>query len=173
MEKQEKSYPEGFINENFDELSICKNLLTALRYRNKEIEQYSFICQIMYKKLEGFNFKIKIPFQLLTILEVCTHSNPGQSQALLLNILYDLRGRNDIKEGYIIKPEDFVYTYGDRFPFMNIQEENDLAYETWNNQKINKSDFEKYNITNNYYADNKVDYRIFWEDLESEIIKDE
>lgn len=103
---------------------------------DKEYNSQSFIARIIRKKMEVFKIDVKIPDELLMIIEICTGSNPGVSQVMLHEIMSKI---TSLTEGYLITPNDFTRVYPNDFPCIDNPKWDDHFAKLWESQKFNGS----------------------------------
>lgn len=114
-----------------------------------------FITQVLRKRLQATEVVVGIPDELCLIIAMCTDGNPGQSLLILSDILQGIKDAiGPIPVGYIIKPEDFVRVFADKFPIMSDEEVYKKYEKKWDAQKIAR--------TKPWETDNQVDTREYW-----------
>ena len=78
-----------------------------------------FIPSILLKKFKVFNIDIVLPDELLILLTLCSDSNPGLVQAILMDLLESIKDKNGpIPKGYIITAYDFAFAFPNEFPII-------------------------------------------------------
>lgn len=141
-------------NEELDKTKdLCARLLMAwfIAEKNKPDMTYSpadeefmtksFTARILSKKLEMFNMSIHIPAYLYMLIAVCCDENPGQAQLILKTLLNSIKNNKGLIEaGYIIRTEDFVNCFANRFPIMAIPDISDEYRKLWEAQKRQPKD---------------------------------
>lgn len=144
---------------------LCSKLLIAwslqeqkkkdMTIHDKELSN-TFIFQVISKKFDIFGIDIVLPDELIAIIDVCTNSNPGQSQILIKYLLENIKSRKGpIPKGYVVTAEDFAFTFQRRFPILH--EYSDL------NEKFQKLwDAQKKERINVFDSDNKCDTPKWW-----------
>lgn len=78
-----------------------------------------FIPSILLKKFKVFNIDIVLPDELLILLTLCSDCNPGLVQAILMDLLENIKDKNGpIPKGYIITAHDFALAFPNEFPII-------------------------------------------------------
>ena len=105
--------------------NLCSKVYLVWLMGGKEIEvpDELFTPKIIKKKFEVFNIDIKLPSYLLVILDICSESNPGLVQVILMDLLEDIKNRKGpIPKGYEVSPDDFSYAFPMKFPIITDKE---------------------------------------------------
>ena len=98
---------------------------------SSDYSKESFIARVLRKKLEVFNVPVKVPDELLMIIEVCTGGNPGISQLMLKEII----GKNCPKDK-VLTHEDFVRAFTMEFPVISVYPKWEKHFSgAWDKQK--------------------------------------
>lgn len=112
-----------------------------------------FISKVIYYRTKEFN--LKIPTELGYIISVCSGGNPGMAIIIYYELLKGIiknNGKFPRDGSYIITPIDFALVFGNSFPNMEIESQQNKFQELWDAQKTED-------------GRNKVDDPEYWDQL--------
>lgn len=133
-------------NKELEELQeMCSKIMCIWSMRDNSTINYAkhdddeikkmFIPSILLRKFEVFKIDIVLPDPLLLLLDICSCSNPGLVQLILMDILENIKTRQgSIPKGYVIKPQDFALTFPMQFPIIMIPEVCEKYNKKWDNE---------------------------------------
>ena len=133
---------------------LCSKLLITWCFKENELDMNVhskdvsnlFTSKIILNKFNDFGIDIVLPDFLLSILCICSNSNPGVFQVMLKDLLNSIKRRiGSIPKGYVISTLDFALWSLDSFPLIDIPENEKKYYRLWNEQKVLK-DNNSYNL---------------------------
>jgi hypothetical protein len=115
-----------------------------------------FMARMLLKKFEVFGVDIILPDLLILILDMCTESNPGQTQIILKDLLESIKKHSGkpIPKGYTVSSMDFSLCFPNSFPITEIDYINDKYMKMWDGQKRE--------VKNILESDNKCDTPEWW-----------
>lgn len=114
------------------------------------ISNESFIAMVLLKRMKAFEIEVKIPDELILILEISTEGNPGKSLTLLYEILSRIP---NLQKGHMLTCDDYIRLTGTgQFKTVWNKEDDKWMEDLWDSQKTDD-------------GCNKVDYPEYWREL--------
>lgn len=108
-----------------------------------------FIARMLKKKFEVFDIDVVIPDELISLLEICTEANPGQTQVILMDLfmhINKLHHFDKIPRGYVIKAMDAAMCFVNTFPIIEIPSVDEKYHKMWLAQKYTDPDGREFNL---------------------------